>query len=116
MDMTVIKTSARLLIGFPGIKVDAGIALHSFSHRDALPLAAKVKFLALVGKDFIAAGCARDMLEKLLRQIHHRVVIGICLIEFNGREFRVMLGIHSLVSENTADFVYFIKAADNQAL
>ncbi|MPN16677.1 hypothetical protein SDC9_164022 [bioreactor metagenome] len=116
MDMTAIKTSTRLLIGFPGIKVDAGIALHSFSHRDTLPLAAQIDLLALVSEDLTAAGCARDMLEKLLCQIHHRIVIGICLIEFNGREFRVMLGIHSLVSENTAYFVYFIKAADNQAL
>ena len=52
----------------------------------------------------------------VLGNIHHAVVIGVCLIQLDGGELRVMTGVHALVAENTADLVYALQTAYDQAL
>ena len=49
-------------------------------------------------------------------QIHHTLIIGICLIHFNGCKFRIVRWIHALIPEDSADFINPFKSADNQLL
>ena len=54
--------------------------------------------------------------HQTLCNIHHAVVIGVRLIQLKQRKFRIVARINALVAENAADFIYLIKAADNQPL
>ena len=56
------------------------------------------------------------MYDHILGNVHHAVVIGVCLVQLDGGELRVVLGVHALVAENTADLIYLLKAAHDQAL
>ena len=51
---------------------------------------------------------------KLLNEIHHTMVVGECLIELNRREFRVVLGIHALIAENSSYLIYSVHTSDYQ--
>ena len=49
------------------------------------------------------------------RDIHHIMEIRIGLIQLNGGKFRVMLGVHALIAEDTTNLVDPVHAADDQA-
>ena len=68
-----------------------------------------LKLIPLAGR---LDGIAND----LLRQVHHRFVIGISPIEFNHRELRVMLGADPFVAIDTTHFVDAFDTADHQSL
>ena len=56
------------------------------------------------------------MLVKLFNEIHHALVIGECLIKLDGGEFGVVLGIHTLVTEDSAYLVNAVHTADDESL
>ena len=58
----------------------------------------------------------RNGTDHIFDNLHHPVVIGICLIELQECKLRVVPRVNSLVAENAANFVNPVKAADNQAL
>ena len=43
--------------------------------------------------------------DKFLGNIHHSVIIGVCLIQLNTCEFGIVPYVHTLVSEVSADLV-----------
>ena len=77
---------------------------------------AHVDLLALIGDDHAAADLEGEALVQLLHQIHHAMEIGESLIQLNGGELRVVLGVHALVAEDTADLVHAVHAAHDQTL
>ena len=54
--------------------------------------------------------------DHVLGQIHHAVIVGICLINLNGGELRIVSGVHAFVAEDTTDLIDTLHAADNQSL
>ena len=113
--MMLLGQSNRFLVGLDGVKVHAGILLDRFHHGHALPVG-EIDFLALVGNLQGAADLLGNGLHHFFHQVHHAVVIGIGLVQFDGGELRVMLGVHTLVTEDTAHFVDAVHAAHDQAL
>ena len=63
---------------------------------------------------------AADLLRKLRvhfdNKVHHALVIRVRLIKLDRREFGVVLRVHALVSEDSADLVYAVESADDQPL
>ena len=102
-------------IGLPVVEVHTGILLHSLHHGQALPVA-HIDLLALIRDDQTAADLEGKALVQLLYQIHHAMEIGKGLIQLDGGELRVMLGVHALVAEDAAHLVHAIHAAHDQAL
>ena len=56
------------------------------------------------------------MAVQVLGEIHHAVVIGVCLIQLHQGKLGVMSGVQSLVTEYTADLIDALQAADDQSL
>src|SRR6266699_199219 len=54
--------------------------------------------------------------QHLFRQLHHVVVVGVCLVHLNAGELRVMPRRESLVAELLTDLEDTLHAADDQAL
>ena len=50
----------------------------------------------------------------LFREIHHRLVIAIRLIDFKHRKFRIVLGANSFIPIDAAEFVNPLKATHQQ--
>ena len=113
--MMLLGSGNGVLIGFPVVEINAGILLDGFHHRQTLPVA-HINLLALISDLQTAANLERQALVHFLDQIHHAVKVGERLIQLDGRELRVVLGIHTLVAEDTADLVHAVHAAHDQAL
>ena len=54
--------------------------------------------------------------ENTLQNVHHAIQIGIGLIQLAGGKFRVMLGVHTLVAEDTAHLIHALHAAHDKPL
>ena len=105
-----------LLVGGDGHKVDAAVLLHRLVHGQAGPAGGQIQLLTLplqlIGAQQLLGGGG----EQILKQVHHIVEIGVGLIQLDGGKFRVVLYVHSLIAEQTADFIYPFHTADNQPL
>ena len=113
--MVLLGSSDGILVGLPIVEVNAGILLDGLDHGQTLPVA-HVDLLALVGDFQAATDLQGQALVHLLDQVHHAVEIGESLVQLDGGELRVMLGVHALVAEDTADLVHAVHTADDQAL
>ena len=74
---------------------------------DVLPLP-----LDLIGAQNLLGGGGQQVLE----QVHHVVEIGVGLVELDGGELRVVLGVHALVAEDAADLIDPVHAAHDEPL
>ena len=63
-----------------------------------------------------AAYLLRQITEHALGELHHSVVVCVCLVELHKCELRVMLGVYTFVSEYTADLVDSLESADDESL
>ena len=98
------------------IEVDADILLDGFHHRQPRPAGGQIDLFAhpfqLIGPEIFLCEGGVDALG----DVHHVVEIGVGLIELDSRELGVVLGVHALVAEDTADLIHALHAADDQAL
>ena len=105
-----------LLVGGDGHKVDAAVLLHRLVHGQAGPAGGQIQLLTLplqlIGAQQLLGGGG----EQILKQVHHIVEIGIGLIQLDGGELRVVLGVHTLVAEDAADLIHPVHAAHNEPL
>ena len=115
LNVLFLCDSDRFLVGSDSGKVNAGILLDSLNHSHSLPLG-EVDLLALIVDGESTADVHSYGLHHLLNKVHHTVVISICLIELDGGELGVMLGIHTLVTEDTSNLVYLIHTANDESL
>ena len=97
-------------------KVDAGVLLDGVRHGQSLEGFGEVHFHSLVGELRGAVRCESRVAEDGLGAVHHAVVVGVCLIEFDGGEFRVVLRVHAFVAEDAADLIHPLHAADDESL
>ena len=77
---------------------------------------AHVDLVALVGDDQAAADLLSQPLVQLFHQVHHAVVVGERLVQLDGGELGVVLGVHALVAEDAAHLVHTVHAAHHQPL
>src|SRR5574344_491815 len=56
------------------------------------------------------------MTEHILCQIHHAIVISICLIKLHQGKFRIVSGVESFVAEYTSDLIDSLHTAHDQSL
>ena len=113
--MMLLGQRNGFLVGLDGVKVHAGILLDRFHHGHALPVG-EIDFLALVGDLQGAADLLGNGLHHLFDEVHHAVVVGVGLVQFDGGELGVVLGVHALIAEDTAHFVDAVHAAHDQTL
>ena len=57
-----------------------------------------------------------DLLKKLLGESHHPVIVLILYVQLHAGELRVVVAVHTLVTEVLADFVNTLKAAYDKTL
>ena len=55
----------------------------------------------------------RDLLQQLLRETHHPVVVFVLYVELHAGKLRVVAAVHSLVAEVTTDLIHTLKTADD---
>ena len=58
----------------------------------------------------------RDLLQQLLREAHHPVVVLVLHIQLHARELGVVAPVHAFVAEVTADLIYTLKSSYYQSL
>lgn len=54
--------------------------------------------------------------EKVLRKLHHVLVVSVSLVELDGGELRVVSSVDGLVTELFADFVHSLQTTNNEVL
>ena len=54
--------------------------------------------------------------EHLFGERHHVLIVGVCLVELQHGEFRIVLCGDALIAKVSVDFIHTIEAADDQAL
>ena len=97
-----------------GIEIHAGVFFHCIDHSQTFERFAQINSSSVVCNSRGAAYFFCQITEHLLGQIHHAVVIRVCLIQFHQGKFRVVAGINTLIPEHTADFIDTLQSADNQ--
>ena len=110
-----LRAGDGVLVRLPVAEVHAAVLLHGVDHGQALPVA-QIDLVTLIRHDEAAADILRDLLHHVLDKVHHAVEIRIGLIKLDGGELRVVLRVHALVAEDTADLIHAVHAADNEAL
>ena len=113
--MMLLGGGDGVLIGFPVVEINAGVLFDRLNHCQTLPVA-HVDLLALIRDLQAAADLEGQALVHFLNQIHHAVEVGEGLIQLDGRELRVVLGVHTLITEDAADLIHAVHAAHDQAL
>ena len=103
------------LIGFNCHIINTYIFFDSFRHGHSLPARCKIDLFPLPF-DFIGS---KDLFcrtgEDVLKDIHHGIHITICFIKLYRGKLRIMFRIHSLVAEDTSDFVDSFNSAYDQS-
>ena len=107
---------AGLLVVGDGLKVHAHILPDGVDHGHALPAGSQVNLVAQPSHTIGAQDLLGSGGENPLGNVHHVVEVGIGLIELDGGELRVVLGIHALVAEDAADLIHPLKAAHSEPL
>ena len=105
-----------LFIGGDGHEVKAGVLFHRLVHRQAGPAGGQVKRLPLPGELIAAQQLFGGGGEQVLEQVHHAVEVGVGLVELDGRELGVVLGVHALVAEDAPKLVHAVQPAHDQPL
>ena len=86
-------------------------------HAHDGPFAAEIVFRAVGQGDLErTGGIAGGILDERLGEIRDRMIIAICLIGLEHREFRGMRGIRALIAEIAVDLEHVVEAADHRPL
>ena len=115
LDVVLLGNRSGFLQGVDLVEVDAGVLLDRLDHADPLKRFAQVDLGVAVENGGGAQNLEGDVAQQLLGQVHDVLEVGVCLVELQHGEFRVVLGVHALVAEDAADLINLVKAADNQA-
>src|SRR5699024_4947844 len=87
----------------------------SVNHGNALERLPEIHLDAVVDDLCRTEHFLRHMAVQVLCQVHHPVVVCVCLIELHQRELRVVPRIQTFVAEHTADLIYFLKTTHDQS-
>ena len=107
---------AGLLVVGDGVEVHAHVLLDRVDHGQAGPAGGQIDVhpqpVDVIGPQDLLGGGGQDALG----DVHHVVEVGVGLVELDGGELRVVLGIHALVAEDAADLIHPLKAAHSEPL
>ena len=116
LNMMLVCSFSCLFQSMNFIKIYTGIFLNSVKHSDTLKRLAKIHLNTIVYDFRCAQNSLSNITVKILCQIHHAVIICICLVKLHQCKFWIMTGIKTLVTEYAANLIYFFKSAYDQAL
>ena len=94
----------------------AGVLAGQLHHGGAAPVAGQIHRRSLVLDLQRAAGCLGRGLDATLGEIHHGVKVAEGLISLHGGELGIVVRIHALVAELTADLEHLLETAHEQTL
>ena len=116
LDLVGVRRSAGLLQGVYLLKINAAVLLDRVYHGDAGKGLGQIHLNAVISNLGGAQHSLGHMAIHPLGQVHHTVIIGICLVQLHQGEFRVMASIHAFVTEHAPDLIHTLQAAYNQPL
>ena len=96
--------------------VNTGILLDGVHHCDPLEGLGEIHLDPLVVQLHGAKDLLSHMPEHLLGQVHHAVVIGICLIQLHHGKLRIVACVDTFIAEYASDLIDFIEPAYDQPL
>ena len=97
------------------MEIYAGIFLDGVYHSDSLKRLSEIHLNSLIGDRSRPQNFLRHMAVQAFGQIHHSIVVGICLIELHQCELRIVPGVQPFVAEYAPDFIDTLQTADNQS-
>jgi len=98
------------------IKINTCIFLDSVNHSQTLKWLAKVDLDSVVGDLGASTYLLCEVTEHGLCELHHTIVICVCLVQLHQSELRVVTCVNTLVTEYSSDLVYSLKTADDKSL
>ena len=104
---------ARVLIRSPVVIIHARVLFHSLCHGQSRPVA-HVDLRALIDDIQRSANFQRNRLVHIFDHVHHVEIIAVHLVHFDRRKLGIVVSVHTLVTEDTAYFVYLVHTADDQ--
>ena len=116
LDVVLVSKLFRCLVAINSIEIDACILLDGIVHCKSLKRLAEVDLEVAVLDERCAAYLLCNIAEHGLCELHHAVVVCVCLVEFHERELRIMACVHTFVTENSADLENSLKAAYKKSL
>ena len=116
LDMMLVSKLLGCLIICYFVKVDSCIFLDGIVHGQTCERLSKIDLDTIVGNLCGTADLLCKVTEHGLCQLHHSLIISICLIKLHQSELRIVAGINTLVTEYTADLVNSLKSAHDQSL
>ena len=98
------------------IPVNACVFLHCVNHCDTLERLTEIHRDSFVYDLCRSEHFLCDKTIQVLCQIHHAVVICVCLVKLHQSELWVMSCIKTLITEYTSDLIYLLESSDDQSL
>ncbi len=98
------------------IKIYICILFQSIYHCDSFKRLAQIHCDSTIFDCSSSQHFLRYIAVQVLCQVHHTVIICICLVQLHQRKFGVMSCVQSLIAEYTANLVYTLHAAYDQPL
>ena len=115
-DVVLVSKLFCSIVAVYSIEIDACILLDRIVHSKSLERLTEIDLEVAVLDERCAAYLLCYIAEHGLCELHHAVVVCVCLVELHERELRVMTCIHTFVTENSADLEYSFEAADKKSL
>ena len=98
------------------IEVVTGFLLDSIQDRQAAVWCLETDSLTVDGSLFAAIYSNADTFQQFFGKAHHPIVILILYVKFHTGELRIMVLVHTFVTEVLADFINTLKTTYNQTL
>ena len=98
------------------VEVHARVLADRFGHRDLRERLAEVDLQVAEGNDVLAVDDLIDVLDDPFRALHHAFDVRVGFVELDGRELRIVAGVHAFVAEDAAHVVDPVQTADDAAL
>ena len=98
------------------VPVNTCIFLNSVNHCDALERLSKIHLDSFVYDLSSSENFLCNETVQILSQIHHAMIICVCLVEFHQSKFRVVSCIKTFVTEYSSDLIYSFQTTNDQSL
>ena len=98
------------------IPVNTCIFLYRIYHGNTLERFSKIHLDTIVHNFCSSKNFLCYIAIHILCQIHHTMIIRICLIQLHQSEFRIMSGIQTFITEYTTNLIHTLQTAYDQSL
>ena len=98
------------------VKINACILLYRLDHGHPFKRLPKINHILTIRHRCCSAYFLCHVAEHVFRQIHHPVIVSVCLIQLHQGKFRVMPGVKAFVAEYAPNLINTLKTAHDQPL